>query len=62
MLEKVLEIGDFRQNKKALKSFKIKEYQGFSVGALQGIRTPDLLVRSFGLNDLLKITACYQML
>ena len=46
MLEKVLEIGDFRQNKKALKSFKIKEYQGFSVGALQGIRTPDLLVRS----------------
>ena len=31
-------------------------------GALQGIRTPDLLVRSFGLNELLKITACYQML
>ncbi len=31
---------------KALKSFKIKDYQGFQLGALQGIRTPDLLVRS----------------
>lgn len=28
---------DILQNKKALKSFKIKDYQGFSVGALQGI-------------------------
>lgn len=34
------------KNKKALKPFKIKDYQGFLLGALQGIRTPDLLVRS----------------
>ncbi len=41
----MLHKGDF-YSKKALKPLHIKDFKAFRLGALQGIRTPDLLVRS----------------
>jgi len=46
VLEKVLEKLNFERKNKDLNNSKSLNYQGFTIGAPEGIRTPDLLVRS----------------